>query len=60
VLIVSEPPEQTDRWPIDGVAEFGLELAEQSPAGMQVLRQVELCPDRYPRRVGIPAKRPHF
>jgi hypothetical protein len=27
---------------------------------MQVLRQVELCPDRYPRRVGIPAKRPHF
>ena len=60
VLIVSEPPEQTDRWPIDGLSEFGLEPAEESPAGMQVLRQVELCPDKYPRRVGIPAKRPRF
>lgn len=60
VLIVSEPPEQTDRWPIEGLAEFGLEPADQSPARMQVLQQSELCPEKYPRRVGIPAKRPHF
>ncbi len=30
------------------------------PAAFQRLRQRELCPDRFPRRVGIPAKRPLF
>ena len=60
LLIVSEPPDQPDRWPVEGVAEFGLERADHSPAGMQVLRQVELCPENFPRRVGIPAKRPRF
>ena len=60
VLVVSEPPEETDRWPADGLAPLGL-LDEGSPVpGMRRLRQVSLCPDIYPRRVGIPAKRPLF
>jgi hypothetical protein len=28
--------------------------------GYQVLRQLEACPDRYPRRDGVPAKHPLF
>ena len=60
VLVVSEPPEETNRWPADGLAPLGL-LDEGSPVpGMRRLRQVSLCPDTYPRRVGIPAKRPLF
>ena len=60
VLVVSEPPEETDRWPADGLAPLGL-LDEGSPVpGMRRLRQVSLCPDIYPRRVGMPAKRPLF
>ena len=60
VLVVSEPPEETDRWPADGLAPLGL-LDEGSPVpGMRRLRQVRLCPDTYPRRVGMPAKRPLF
>ena len=60
VLVVSEPPEETDRWPADGLAPLGL-LDEGSPVpGMRRLRQVSFCPDIYPRRVGMPAKRPLF
>jgi len=60
VLVVSEPPEDTDRWPADGLAPLGL-LDEGSPVpGMRRLRQASLCPDTYPRRVGMPAKRPLF
>ncbi len=60
VLVVSEPPEETDRWPADGLAPLGL-LDEGSPVpGMRRLRQVSPCPDIYPRRVGMPAKRPLF
>ena len=51
-----------DRWPVEGLAELGLvpELALRDPFGLAVLRQVSPCPDRYPRRSGIPAKRPLF
>jgi 16S rRNA (guanine527-N7)-methyltransferase len=60
-LVVSEPPEATEesRWDPEGLAELGLEDAGQQ-AGCQVLRAVAPCPDRFPRRVGIPAKRPLF
>ncbi|MCE2807595.1 MAG: class I SAM-dependent methyltransferase [Actinobacteria bacterium] len=58
VLVVSEPPEETDRWPADGLAPLGL-VDEGSPIpGMRRLRQTSLCPETYPRRVGMPAKRP--
>jgi 16S rRNA (guanine527-N7)-methyltransferase len=60
ILVVSEPPEDTDRWPADGLAPLGL-VDEGSPVpGMRRLRQTSLCPEPYPRRVGMPAKRPLF
>lgn len=75
-LIVSEPPRRdshatratkatpraTDRWPVEGCDKLGLalELSLREPFGFTVLRQVSPCPDRYPRRPGIPAKRPLF
>ena len=45
-----------------GVALVGLTLgsAVSSPTAYQVLIQETACPERFPRRVGIPAKRPLF
>jgi 16S rRNA (guanine527-N7)-methyltransferase len=62
-LVVSEPPDGTEeRWPEDGVAAFGLARGARlpGPPGIQVLTQVEPCPEAYPRRDGLPAKRPLF
>lgn len=63
-LIVSEPPDGPgDRWPEGPLARLGLRPAgrfEQSFSRFQVLRQERLCPEEYPRRVGVPAKRPLF
>lgn len=61
LLVVSEPPvsEAVDaRWA--GAATVGLELEGRrtAGAGYAVLRQVAPCPDRYPRREGVPGKRP--
>jgi 16S rRNA (guanine527-N7)-methyltransferase len=61
VLVVSEPPAPSDRWPAEDLALLGLEALGRSglpDAGVQVLQQVRPCPERYPRRVGIPSKRP--
>ena len=66
-LVVSEPPtgggaEQPVRWLADGVAVLGLRPAGswQRPFHYEAFEQAEPCPDRFPRRVGIPAKRPLF
>jgi 16S rRNA (guanine527-N7)-methyltransferase len=71
-LMVSEPPSSPDdpttigagevRWPEVGLAQFGLEPAGvfQDGATYQVLRQAEICPERFPRRDGVPAKKPLF
>lgn len=73
-LIVSEPPagslsdigaveaSMAQRWPPEGCAKVGLapELAIRERFGYAVLRQSTLCPERYPRRSGIPTKRPLF
>lgn len=67
-LVVSEPPADAGgpavgtRWPADGVALVGLEVGAtvRGDFGYQVLRRVADCPDRYPRRAGVPAKRPLF
>jgi 16S rRNA (guanine527-N7)-methyltransferase len=59
VLLVSEPPAQHDRWA--GAGALGLRvrgLVSISGAHIRVLEQIEPCPARYPRRVGIPEKRP--
>jgi 16S rRNA (guanine527-N7)-methyltransferase len=58
-LLVSEPPGDDERWIPAGLALLGL-LRGPRLHGCQVLDQTEPCPDRYPRRVGIPAKRPLF
>ena len=62
-LVVAEPPGGApDRWPTEGLTL--LAMAEDgrtvSPVALQRLRQVDPCPDRYPRRVGVPMKRPLF
>ena len=42
--------------------QFGLQPAEVVHEGFEyrVLRQVEACPERFPRRNGVPAKKPLF
>jgi 16S rRNA (guanine527-N7)-methyltransferase len=63
-LIVSEPPEGDvgERWPSSGVALTGLGAARGVTEGSRfaVLAQRQPCPDRLPRRVGVPAKKPLF
>jgi 16S rRNA (guanine527-N7)-methyltransferase len=66
-LVVSEPPDQSDlesaqRWPAEPLARLGLRPGERQRAafGYRVLRQAEPCPERFPRRNGVPAKRPLF
>jgi len=66
-LVVSEPPTGSliDRWPNAGLAELGLGPARETVstdrqthlASMTLVSEVS---DRYPRRVGIPSKRPLF
>jgi 16S rRNA (guanine527-N7)-methyltransferase len=54
--------EEPGRWPADLLVPLGLRPTEsvRTEFGYQILRQVELCPDRFPRRNGVPAKRPLF
>jgi 16S rRNA (guanine527-N7)-methyltransferase len=62
-LVVAEPPGgEPARWPVEGLDLLGLEPGRTvtGPTAVQLLVQVRPCPDRYPRRVGIPAKRPLF
>lgn len=63
-LVVSEPPDQrAARWNEQGLAKVGLELSERATrtgSSLQVMKLVTLCDDTYPRRNGIPAKRPLF
>lgn len=60
LLVVSEPPEGPDRWPAGELAGLGLEPSKLDVPGMKVLCQATPCPDTYPRRNGLPAKRPLF
>jgi 16S rRNA (guanine527-N7)-methyltransferase len=66
LLVVSEPPVDDDtssRWDGDGLAELGLSdegRRVRRGFGFRILRQVAPCPERYPRRSGVPSKRPLF
>jgi 16S rRNA (guanine527-N7)-methyltransferase len=61
LLIVGEPPDGgPSRWPARSLAELGLAVDDLQVPGFVRLRQVGQCPGRFPRRVGVPAKRPLF
>jgi 16S rRNA (guanine527-N7)-methyltransferase len=61
-VVVSEPPEEdTARWDPGGLAELGLGPAERERAaglGMAVIAKREALSERFPRRTGVPKKRP--
>jgi 16S rRNA (guanine527-N7)-methyltransferase len=71
-LVVSEPPAAgsdragpglpTPRWPEAGCLLLGLRPIAYvaTPYACQVLEQTSLCPAAYPRRTGVPSKRPLF
>jgi 16S rRNA (guanine527-N7)-methyltransferase len=63
-LVVSEPPDGGggSRWPELPLAGLGLgtSCAVREGFGYRVSIQIRPCPDRFPRRVGVPAKRPLF
>jgi 16S rRNA (guanine527-N7)-methyltransferase len=62
-LVVSEPPESSgERWPAAPLADLGLvnERTIGGAATYTVLRQASPAPERYPRRPGIPERRPLF
>ena len=58
----SDPLSSGSRWPVLSLARLGLEpaLVISKPFHFTVLRQIRSCPDRYPRRTGVPAKKPLF
>jgi 16S rRNA (guanine527-N7)-methyltransferase len=67
-LLVSEPPRSDDdegedgRWPAEPLGQLGLEPDDVVHEGFEyrLLRQVEACPERFPRRNGVPGKKPLF
>ena len=62
-VVVSEPPAASGRarWPADGLQVVALERVELPVPvshGFVVLRATALCDQRFPRRDGMPGKRP--
>jgi 16S rRNA (guanine527-N7)-methyltransferase len=63
LLLVAEPPGGApERWPAAELSELGLlpDGTVVEPRAVQRLRLVKPCPDRFPRRTGVPLKRPLF
>jgi len=63
LMVVTEPPGGAPgRWPEAGIEQLGLarDRAVVEPVALQSLRQIGPCPERYPRRTGVPTKRPLF
>ncbi len=52
----------SDRWPAKSLAQLGLTPVAfvRQQFAYQVLRQAELCPDKFPRRDGVPGRKPLF
>lgn len=64
-LVVSEPKDAGDvpRWDSNGLSTVGMSLGStvrHEPATLQVIDQTSPCPEQFPRRTGVPAKRPLF
>lgn len=62
-IVVSDPPDGAgERWPTSGLDILGLTASSRRTdrGNFTVLTLSVPLPDRYPRRVGIPAKRPLF
>lgn len=60
VLAVTEPPDpDPERWPPDALAPLGLELLAPDP-GLQRFRSVRPPEARFPRKPGVPVRRPLF
>jgi 16S rRNA (guanine527-N7)-methyltransferase len=63
LIVTDRPAHNRDDWPRDKLEQLGLGGAESrrvGGAGFVVLEQRVLCPDKYPRREGVPRKRPLF
>jgi 16S rRNA (guanine527-N7)-methyltransferase len=63
-LLVSEPPTpDAGRWSVDGLGLLGLAIGarvQRGGATVQVLSSTTALDERYPRRTGVPDKRPLF
>ena len=62
-LLVSDPPQGgKERWNEDVMDELGLrrQPLEEESMNFSAFLKVRATPDRYPRRVGVPTKRPLF
>ena len=61
-LDLAADPSGPARWPAAPLAELGLvpERLIHEEFDYQTLRQADPCPERFPRRDGVPAKRPLF
>lgn len=53
---------ESSRWPASGLRRLGLKLVElvSTPFHFAVLEQKSPCPAEFPRRDGVPAKKPLF
>lgn len=65
LLVVSDRPgeeEGEERWSERGLSELGMgrPMSVRGEFGYLVIPQRSPCPSRYPRRVGVPVKRPLF
>lgn len=60
ILAITEPPEpDVDRWPAGGLEPLGLEPLAPQP-GLQRFRAAAAPEGRFPRKAGVPTKRPLF
>jgi 16S rRNA (guanine527-N7)-methyltransferase len=63
-VLVSDPPDGAgERWPADGLAALGLAVGRHvagERGHFTVLVQGAPCPERFPRRPGMPERRPLF
>jgi 16S rRNA G527 N7-methylase RsmG len=59
-VLVSEPPDATGRWSVEGLGELGFARPVEAGREPAIVRlpKVEPLVDRFPRRTGVPGKRP--